>query len=63
MWDIVGFYLSDAGGPYSRLAKMRADEVTIAVVEETFFPYRTQAFNKKLVIPLGICLVSGGCYQ
>ena len=34
MWDTLGLYLCDVGGPYSRLAKMRAGEVKIAVVEE-----------------------------
>ena len=39
MWDTLGRYLSDVGGPYSKLAKLMADEVTIAVVEEAFIPY------------------------
>jgi len=38
MWDTLGLYLSDVGGPNSSLARLRADGVTIAVVEEAFIP-------------------------
>jgi len=34
MWDTVVFCLSDVDGPHLRLAKMRAEEVTLAVIEE-----------------------------
>ena len=34
MWDTVVFCLSDVDGPHLRLAKMRAEEVTVAVIEE-----------------------------
>ena len=39
MWDTLGRYLSDVGGPYTKLAQTDADKVTIAVVEEAFIPY------------------------
>ena len=45
MWDTLGLYLRDVGGPYSRVAKLRADEVNIAVIEEAFIPYGMSSYK------------------
>ena len=41
IWNTLGLYLSDVGGPYERLSKMIPERITIEDVRKTFLPYES----------------------